>query len=204
MIGAISGGTLCMPSDDYWKTLFAPWLTPYCICLGGFTLAIFAMLAATYLTVDATGNDALQKSFRTRALISHGFVGAFAIASVLFAAQGNAWVYTRLLTLPIALGAGGLFIVCFIAAVVTLWLKQYKWARVLAASEAFSVLLGYALAQFPYLIPPRLTIYNSAAPVHVLHFLLGALAIGAVLLFPSLFLLFHLFKGKGKHSTQGS
>jgi cytochrome d ubiquinol oxidase subunit II len=204
MIGAISSGHLELPTEDIWRSLFAPWLSPYSLCLGGFTLAIFAMLAASYLTVDAEGDEELQDSYRTRALISHGVVAFFALASVLFAAQEDVWIYHRIAELPWAFATGGGFILCFAATIASLVTRHFHLARVLAATEGFIILLGYAVAQFPYLVPPKLTIYNSAAPQVVLITLLIALSIGAVLLFPSLFYLFRVFKGEGEHSTQGA
>ncbi len=204
MIGAISTGRLRMPTDQIWETLFAPWLTPYCLCLGGFTLAIFSMLAAVYLTVDADADEELQASFRKRALVVHIVVALFALASVAFASQGDVWVYHRIDKLPWALAAGGGFVLCFIGTVFCLWFKHYKVARVLAAAEVTVILLGYAAAQFPYIVPPGFSVENCAAPRSVLALLDVALAIGAVLLFPSLFYLYRIFKGEGERSTQGS
>lgn len=66
------------------------------------------------------------------------------------------------------------------------------------------ILLGYAAAQFPYIVPPGFSVENCAAPRSVLALLDVALAIGAVLLFPSLFYLYRIFKGEGERSTQGS
>jgi cytochrome d ubiquinol oxidase subunit II len=49
--------------------------------------------------------------------------------------------------------------------------------------------------QYPYLIPPDLTIENSAAPHVTLKLVFIALVAGLVLLVPSLFYLFRVFKG---------
>jgi cytochrome d ubiquinol oxidase subunit II len=52
------------------------------------------------------------------------------------------------------------------------------------------------LAQYPRLITPDITIFNAAAPEITLRLLTYALVAGAIVLFPSLFFLFRVFKGK--------
>ncbi len=50
------------------------------------------------------------------------------------------------------------------------------------------------LSQYPKLITPDITIYNAAAPAITLRLLIYALIVGAILLLPSLFFLFRVFK----------
>jgi hypothetical protein len=56
------------------------------------------------------------------------------------------------------------------------------------------ILWGWALAQYPYLIPPDLTIRAAAAPRITLVLTLWILGGGALVLFPSLIYLFRVFK----------
>jgi cytochrome d ubiquinol oxidase subunit II len=81
-----------------------------------------------------------------------------------------------------------------------LWTRRFPLARFCAAGQVTLILWGWALAQYPYLVRPELTIHNSAAPPAIMRALLWALASGVVLLFPSYWYLFHVFKG----STQKS
>jgi cytochrome d ubiquinol oxidase subunit II len=67
-------------------------------------------------------------------------------------------------------------------------------ARVAAAAQVSLILWGWVLAQFPYLVPPTLTIADAAAPRRTLVLTLWALAAGALVLFPSLAYLFRIFK----------
>jgi len=85
----------------------------------------------------------------------------------------------------------GLFSVGALGAV---WKRRYRFARVLAMTQITLIIAGWGLAQFPYLIGPDLTFTNSAAPDSVLRVLIVALAAGALLLFPSLWYLFRIFK----------
>ena len=62
------------------------------------------------------------------------------------------------------------------------------------AAQVIGILWGWALAQFPYIVPPELTIAEAAAPAITLKLAAAALALGAVVLLPSLAYLFKVFK----------
>src|SRR4029077_13796624 len=78
--------------------------------------------------------------------------------------------------------------------------RRFPLARFCAGGQVALILWGWALAQYPYLVRPELTLHNSAAPPPTMRALLWALAAGVLLLFPSYWYLFHVFKG----STQTS
>jgi len=75
-----------------------------------------------------------------------------------------------------------------------LWTRKFRLARSAAVAQITLILWGWALAQYPWLIPPSLGISNAAAPAITLKLTLGALAVGAAVLFPSLYYLFKVFK----------
>lgn len=77
-----------------------------------------------------------------------------------------------------------------------LWAHRYRVARVAAATQVALILWGWGLAQYPYLLPPDLTIGAAAAPRVTLELALAAVALGAVVLFPSLYYLLRVFKTK--------
>lgn len=56
-------------------------------------------------------------------------------------------------------------------------------ARIYAAVQVTLILLGWALAQFPYLVEPDIAIYSAAARRATLQLLLIALAAGVLVLF---------------------
>ncbi len=61
-------------------------------------------------------------------------------------------------------------------------------------AQAALIVCGWALAQYPYLVFPDLTISDAAAPRSVLVPILIALGIGALVLTPSLAYLYIIFK----------
>jgi cytochrome d ubiquinol oxidase subunit II len=83
---------------------------------------------------------------------------------------------------------------CAVGALAALVRRAWGPARVLAVLQATLVLWGWALAQYPLLLPPDLGFAAAAAPRSVLRAVLGALGAGALLLVPSLAYLFKVFK----------
>jgi cytochrome d ubiquinol oxidase subunit II len=79
---------------------------------------------------------------------------------------------------------------------VALWLRRYHAARIAGAAQVVALLTGWALAQWPYLIYPDVTIADSAAPRPTLMFIAATLPFGLAVLVPSLWFLFRVFKGR--------
>ena len=156
-----------------------PWADTLPLAVGVFALALFAFLAATYLTVEAT-DDALRDDFRRRALVAAAVVivsGACVDVAVVLIVQAVA-------TIAAATAFGAL------------WMRRYRLARIAAAAEVSVVLWGWLWAQYPYVIPPALTIREAAAPAVTLRLLAIGLAAGAIVLLPSLRYMFKVFKTK--------
>jgi cytochrome d ubiquinol oxidase subunit II len=89
-------------------------------------------------------------------------------------------------------GVAALALITFAA----LWQRRYRLARVAAPIQAVLILGGWALCQYPYVLPPDLTIAGAAAPDVTLELVLAALALGFVVLVPSLVYLFRVFKSR--------
>jgi cytochrome d ubiquinol oxidase subunit II len=84
-----------------------------------------------------------------------------------------------------------------IAALWMLWKRRYHLARVAAAGTVVLILAGWGLAQYPYILPPDLTIAAAAAPRITLELALTAVIVGGLVLFPSLAYLLRVFKTRG-------
>ena len=83
------------------------------------------------------------------------------------------------------------FIVAGVATLALVWRRQYEPARYSAAAAVAAIIAGWALAQSPLFLP-GLTIEAAAAPRTTLIAVTVAVLGGAVILFPSLALLFRL------------
>lgn len=194
-LGAIASGTIRVDNGAVASGFFRSWLAPFPLAVGFFALALFAFLAAVYLTVEARERK-LQEDFRMRAIISGVAVGLLALTVFILAKTGAPTVRAGISRSWWALGLHMLTAIFAIGAFVTLWTRRYSVARVCAAAQVTLILLGWAFAQFPHLVEPDLTISSAAAPQVTLELLLGALAAGAILLFPSYYYLFRIFKAE--------
>lgn len=84
--------------------------------------------------------------------------------------------------------------VLFIITVVLLWMrKNYGLAVSLLIAQFAMAFFAYGIAQYPYLLYPYLTIYDSFTSTQMAIALVIAFILGLCLLIPSLFLLLKLF-----------
>ena len=200
ILGGLATGRIHVADGQVTTGFFAGWLTPFALACGVFALGLFAFLAATYLTLDTRGQPALQAGFRRRA-IGSGLVLLPMGVVVFFTARQDAPELFHGLTrwwAPLLLGATAL---CAAGALAALGWRRFALARVAAAGEVTLILTGWCLAQYPYLVPPDVTVANASAPAVTLRLLLLALAAGALVLFPSLVFLFRLFKSGAQHRS---
>jgi cytochrome d ubiquinol oxidase subunit II len=204
-VGTIAAGRAGPLAAADWTTAFVrPWLAPFPLAIGAATLAAFAYLAATYLTVEAAGeagDPVLADDFRRRALWSGGAFVAAALVALALSADAplvrQALMHgAAALPFHLALGAST------VAATWALVRRRYGFARVAAGSQVSVVLWGWVAAQAPWLVPPDLSLESAAAPAATQRLVLIGLAVGSVVLAPSLWYLFRLFKGRAGTSIE--
>ncbi len=194
--GTVAAGNIPdRPSGSFIEAFVHPWLQPFPLAIGALALSLCAYLAAVYLTME-TDDPALQDDFRLRAFGAGLGVFVAAMAALFVARRHVPLVWQGLTASPWAPGyqvvVGGLALLTFTA----LWQRRFRLARIAAPIQAVLILGGWALCQYPYLLPPDLTIAEAAAPDVTLDLVLGALAVGFVLLVPSLVYLFRVFKAR--------
>lgn len=192
-VGAVASDTLRMQGHAVVSGFFASWTSPFALSVGVLTLGLFAFLAAVYLTHEAH-TPALAEDFRRRALVTGGLLFPLAFGVLLLSREGAPRVWTGLSQTSVALALHGGTAVAAVAAFALLWTRRFRAARVAAATQAGLIVLGWAVSQAPYLVYPTLTLRSAAASPTVQKLLLVALAVGAVLVVPSLVLLFRVFR----------
>ncbi len=189
-VGVISGDSIRLHNGHVQVVRFYPWLEPVPIAIGLLALSMCAYLAGVYLTVETGG--ALREDFRRRALLAGTIVVALSILLLPLLGWQMPAFGRRLMSRQ----AAPVLVLGVIAALGSGWAllrRRYRWARVTAAAQVALLLLGWGVAQYPYVIRPDLTLHDAAAPDATLRFLLYALVAGAAVLFPSLVLLFRVF-----------
>jgi cytochrome d ubiquinol oxidase subunit II len=193
IIGALASGRVGHSRGGFLENFVWPWLAAFPIAVGIFALTQFALLAAVYLLLEAE-NAEVQEAFRRRAVFAWSGVVVMATVVLIMSKRGAPMIREAL-----ARSAGGWVVLVFagtlaLAVAYFLWIRRYSAARWCAIGEVTIILWGWALAQFPYLVVPDVTIYDAAASSLTLQLLLVAIVLGAALLFPSLYFLFRVFK----------
>jgi cytochrome d ubiquinol oxidase subunit II len=193
-VGAVAAGQVELPDGGgFLADYVAPWASPFPASVGVFTLTLFAFLAAVYLTVEAKDDD-LREDFRRRALAAGLAVFASASLTLALAWREAPLVWRGLVVLPRAVPLHLLTGVAASTALWALWTRRFPLARVATAAQVMFILWGWALAQYPLIVPPSLSITDAAAPLITLRLTAGALVLGGVVLLPSLAYLFRVFK----------
>lgn len=163
-------------------------LDVFVIAGGFFMLALVAALAATYLTVAAT-DVAVREDFRRRAIVSLVVAGVASWLALAVAGEVAPLLVSRVgLGLPAV--AGTLFGVLALAMQVT---RRFRAARVVVGALVSTVVLGWAVAKGEVLVWGEHTLASSRAHPATLQVLLAASVVAAVLVLPSLALLFSVF-----------
>jgi cytochrome bd ubiquinol oxidase subunit II len=197
-VGAVANSTTVGP----FRTVYvAPWFAPFPLAVGIMALALFAMLAAVYLTLETT-DRALQDDFRQRALIAAGTVFVAAFGALAIAHRDAPLVRAGLVASPWALPFQVATGVAAVTTIGALWTRRYHAARLAAVTQVSLILWGWAAAQYPYLVPRVLTIDDAASARITLKLVAGALGAGALLLIPSLIYLRRTFSAR-RHGAPG-
>jgi len=193
-LGTIAAGrvTLPTPGVSAYAIYVEPWLAPFPIACGVLAVVLFAYLAAVYLTVAAE-DPAIQEDFRRRALWSAVAVFVAAFGTLALALTDAPSIKQGLTETPWAIVLHAATGVAAISAIVAVWRRRYRAARIAAAMQVALIIAGWGASQYPWMIPGSATIAVSAAPEATLRWTLSALAAGAVVLLPSLWYLFTLF-----------
>jgi cytochrome d ubiquinol oxidase subunit II len=190
VIGAIATGRV--PVGNARGDLITSWLNPVSVLAGVLAVAFSGYLAAVYLAADAQRltERALVHDFRIRALASGVVAGALALAGLLVIR-----VSARPLWDGLTSGLGlVLVIVSALAGVVTMvlvFVGRFGPARASAALAVAAVIAGWAAAQSPFVLP-GLTVAEAAAGRSTLIATIVGVAVGAVVLVPSLAVLYSL------------
>jgi cytochrome bd ubiquinol oxidase subunit II len=191
VLGGIASGRVGIgnATGDPW----ASWLNPTSALIGVIAVFTGAYLAAVYLAGDSqrAGLDDLVRAFRARALGAGVVTGVVALAGLFVVRSDARDLYDGLtsgggLVMVIASGLAGL------ATIALVWAGRYGLARVTSAGAVAAIVVGWMLAQRPYVLPPKVTLEQAAASDATLSAVVIGVAAGMVILVPSLWWLYRL------------
>jgi cytochrome d ubiquinol oxidase subunit II len=168
------------------------WLNPLSLLIGTLFVATGAYLAAVFLVSDArrAGAPDLERYFATRAFIAAVVTGALAAAGLVGLHRDARYIFDGLTGdgLPLVIVS----LLCGIGVLVLLRRGARRGARLLAVGAVAAVVWGWGVAQWPYVLPEKLTISDAAAPSATLTGLLIVFGVAVLIVLPAIGLLFTL------------
>jgi cytochrome bd ubiquinol oxidase subunit II len=189
VVGAIAAGHVPAAGNG---DAFSTWLQPLPLLVGAMFVATSAYLAAVFLVGDArrAAAEEMELYFERRALGAAVVAGALAAAGLVALHSEARYVFDRLTDqgLPLVI----LSLLCGAALLVVLVRGGRRPLRPLAGGAVIAVIWGWGIAQFPYLLPTSLRIDQAAAPDPTMTIIFIVFAAAAVLVLPSLGLLYTL------------
>jgi cytochrome bd ubiquinol oxidase subunit II len=194
-IGALASGKLMLAEDGRFDGNFLTgWLSPMSVFSGFFVVVMCTYLAAVFLAREASdlADAELTQIWRQRALATGIWMGLLSLAGVVYVASDapDLWDGFRRRSWPLVAGA----IAAGFLSLDSLVRERFRIAVGAAAAAVTSVIWGWAIAQYPLLVPPSITVENAKAPANILWLLIATVGFGSLLLIPALGYLFYLFK----------
>jgi cytochrome d ubiquinol oxidase subunit II len=192
ILGALSSGAIRWDGEHVTTGYLVGWTGLFALGTGVFATALFALLSAVYLAADTAG--ALSELYRKRALWMEGLCGVLAFAVFVLAEYEAPLLFVDLagssLTPPIQIATA----LAALTTIVLLFKRRVRAARFSVALQVGLVVIGWGFAMGGRIVLPDITLANAGTRSAVVSALLPALAVGALLLGPSLWYLFRIFK----------
>jgi cytochrome d ubiquinol oxidase subunit II len=116
--------------------------------------------------------------------------GVVALAGIFVLHADSIYVFHGLMSraLPLVIVSG----LCGIGSLALLMRSNQSGARLLAMGAVATVVLGWGVAQYPYILPTSLKLSTAAAPDATLWSVVILFVVAAVVILPSLGLLYYL------------
>ncbi|MGE0027446.1 MAG: cytochrome d ubiquinol oxidase subunit II [Thermoleophilia bacterium] len=193
-LGAALGGIASerVPPGDASGDLLTSWANPSGVVVGLLAVAACAFLAAVYMVTEArhAADPAMERYFTHRAMTSAAVTAVLAVAGIVVLHEDAPYVGDRLVgeALPLVIAAA----VLGVATPVLLVRGHPAWSRLLAAGSVAGVAWAWAVAQWPYILPTRLTVDAAAGDPETLKWVLVIFVVAIVVVIPALVLLFTL------------
>jgi cytochrome bd ubiquinol oxidase subunit II len=188
--GAIASGQV--PAGGKAGDPWSSWINATSIVGGILAVATCAFLAAVFLVYDATrfADDSMVAYYRARAIGAAVAAGVFALAGIVVLHDNATYVFDGLTArgLPLVI----LSALCGIGTMILMARRSHRGARLLAIGAVASIVVAWGVAQWPYLLPTSLKVSQAAAPDPTLGVILGVFVVAAVVILPSIGLLYVL------------
>jgi cytochrome d ubiquinol oxidase subunit II len=190
--GAVASGRV--PAGGVAGDPWTSWINPTSVLGGVLAVTVCAFLAAVYLTWDARrlGDGEMTEYFRRRAVGAAVVAGVGAVVGIFVLRADARYLYDGLTSRALVFVIASAL--CGSASLVLLMRGAARGARILAVVAVASVVIGWGVAQWPYILPTSLEVSDAAAPTGTLATLVVATILLLVLVVPGFTLLYVLDK----------
>jgi cytochrome bd ubiquinol oxidase subunit II len=188
--GAIASGRV--PSGGKAGDPWSSWINPTSIIGGLLAVAVCAYLSAVYLVWDAhrLENSELAEYFRRRAIGAAVVAGVIAFVGIIVFHSDAHYLFDGLTSraLPLVIASA----LCGVGSLILLIRNATSGARILSIGAVATVMVGWGVAQWPYILPTSLKVSQAAAPSGTLDAILVVFIAAAIIILPALGLLYTL------------
>ncbi len=195
--GIILGEATLDFSLGFFRIYIHPWFNLFCFSLGIFMVMLFSFLANIYTLGEAEENKQIQAFSKVAKILIVLLVIAGGLVFLTAELQGHP-LLSEFIHSPTSIVA----IVLATLALPVLWMNLDKrkpnLVRIVAGFQTTMIVLGWFAIQLPVLVRIKdgqnVTIQNAAAPHQTQFYLLIALVVGVLIIFPSIAYLYKTFK----------
>jgi cytochrome bd ubiquinol oxidase subunit II len=188
--GAVASGRV--PAGGVAGDPWTSWINPTSILGGILAVVVVAYLAAVYLVWDSRRleDHTMVDYFRRRAVAAAIVAGIAAFAGIFVLRADSRYLFDGLTSraLPLVVVSA----ICGAASLILLVRNAARGARILAIGAVASIILGWGVAQWDYILPESLTVSQAAAPSGTLTALLVAAVGAALIVLPGFIILYTL------------
>jgi cytochrome d ubiquinol oxidase subunit II len=170
--------------------LWASWITPFTVMGGLIGVAMCAFLTPIYMAVRVPPD--LQEDFRRYAVVAALALGGLTALQIPIALW-DAPAFAERLFRPLPAATVLLAVALGLTTLLLLLTRRYRPAQLAGAATVTVTLAGFGAAMYPDLILGQLTLFDAAAPAATVRAYLTVLPFGALILVPSLWLLYATF-----------
>ena len=195
--GIILGNISTDYREGFLRIYIHPWFNLFCFSMGIFLVILFAFLANIY-TIGETKDEQHTRRF-TR--LAKRLIVLLVLAGALVFTTAEIYghsLFSEFYHSPVSMGAVLLATLALPLLWVNLNKRKRNLIRFIAGFQTTMIVLGWFAIQFPVLIRindgNHVTLQNSSAPEQTQFYLLIALVVGVIIIFPSMWYLYKTFK----------
>ncbi len=199
VLGAIILGRIpAHPEGSFFEVFIHPWLNLFSVSTGIFVTLLFAWLASVFLIGEEENSIEAKSRYPQISLLFFVLLIISGVLVFIFAEFDNVHLLNQFLNSTVSTVC--LVIATLLVPIMWVSIKKSKAliTRIIAGFLTFFILLGWFGIQFPVMVyinnGAHLTVWNSVAPLATVKYLVYALIVGILIIFPSFGYLYKIFK----------